>query len=242
MYIKSRSFAMISFILVSIVFLPLLAGCEEPPMTTEEWIEMAVEAHTPNFDEEEIDFSEFRYNPELTWDRDMQYYVGTRIRALDDIPGIDEPVILVNGQPITRRNVEVIKIWGMMQNSFSLREGINAFIRDKVAILEAARLGIEPSQDAIEAYMRDITENFEEGLGDFVEMMLSHLDGLRITLDEYFVQLEIMAYDSFLLDELWFYIEPQGRYPNWEAYVDSLVSRASIQFLDEELSVLFRGF
>jgi len=176
-------------------------------------------------------------------------------RESDDIYGIDEPVIVVNGEPIRRREIEVMKIYDDVSlDTFSLRENIDSMIRDKVILQEARRQDLHPSQDRINDYIEPLVRLVEEG----DEWILAIIEGLGQTKEEFFAEQEKLAYDMFLKEALWLPIYEEQRneieveairrnvdynlvvQEFYERFVDELVENADIEILDPEIRELLQ--
>ena len=170
-----------------------------------------------------------------TNEKELWYSIGARIKGISMIQGIDDPAILVNGYSITKKEIETQKILKDAPNSSSLKENINLMIRAKVVWAEAIRLGIQPSQDRINAYV----EQSKEGLGEGTpEMILSYIEGMGITQEEYLAMLEKAAYEMFQKEALWTFVESSQKDKDYERYVDGLVKKANIEILDPDIKKL----
>jgi len=183
--------------------------------------------------------------------------IGKRTRALSDIIGVDEPAILVNGHPITKKSIEHQKILSEeIPNVVSLKKSIISMVRMKVVQVEAIRKKVQPSQDKIDDYLkmnRDILENVPLG----TESTIYYIEGLGMTKEEYLKELEESAYNIFQREALYDPIEESQKEKVWdeaekrgvkvsvvskeyyERYVNGLVRKAKIEILDPEIKDIF---
>jgi len=136
----------------------------------------------------------------ITNDRDRAYIIGRRIRELSLIPGIDEPAILVNGDPITRREINTRNIRANYpnRNSQPFDEIINIMLRQTVALQEAQQRGLQPIPGRLHAGMETLRRLRE----DMPEIISAHIEGLGISEDEYFNMRKESEYNSVLIDAL----------------------------------------
>jgi len=158
--------------------------------------------------------------------------LGGKIRDLNTRPGINDVVIMVNGYPITRKDIEVQKIYDEFSQSKSNTEDIiNSLIRYRVIKCEADRLNVNVEQSTVSEYIGQIKkslENKEPG----TEVILSMIKGAGATIDEYINVLELSAYDMFQRDALRKKLKKE-KSEDFEAYIDELVQRAEIEFLQD---------
>jgi len=221
---------LIAFFLV--IGLIVLAGClpqEQTEMIEEDWLS----------------------------NRETWFYMGRRHSELDAIPGIDEPVIWVNGLPITRRTIEVQKINNIFEypNTLSLEESIELFIRIKVVQSEAVRRGIHPPPDRVNFDLEHERKRIEEEPNG---LTLAYIVGRGITIDEYILMNIESSYAQIQVDYFWRSIIElydneiqaeaiiQNRDPYFVAfefrdrYIDELVENADIEILDPEIRELLQ--
>ena len=250
------------FIIFLVLGLIILTGClpqeQEELMSNNvssaEGVIFSTDGIVPLVPVEEI-WDDFTHELEMQRIRDAWfsneenwYYMGRRYRELSDIPGIDDPVILVNELPVTRRMIESQKIQGDFSESFSLRESIELLIRMKVIQSEANRRGVHPSQDDINTFWKYERKSLEDGSN---EMTLAYIKGTGETIDEYILATEegtyaIMQGLSFfefiieLYDDEIRAEEIRGIHGFYERYIDELVANADIEILDPEIKELFR--
>ena len=169
---------------------------------------------------------------------EMMFSAGVKIKALSDVPGIDDPAILVNGISITKREIETQSILDNVQGSFPLKETIDILIRTRAMQAEAIILGIEPSQDKIDNFL----EHTKRGFGSDAEggeEIYGYLKGMEITMEEYLTTLEEVVYVMFQCEDLWASVEPSRKFKSYEEYIDTLVAKANIEILDPEIKKLF---
>ena len=163
-----------------------------------------------------------------TGDEETWKLLGEEIRKLDDIPDIDEAAIYVNGQVVTKKEIEIEKINAQYLKNFSLSERLQTLFRNKICKAEAIHLNIEPSQESIDTYLKQtlMTLN-EKAVG--TEVILAYLEGLGVTTEEYIVMLEKTAYDMYQREALRAYVETSGKGKSYEQYVDELAENAEIK-------------
>ena len=183
-------------------------------------------------------------------ERERDFRTSKAIRELDNIPGIDNPAILINGLPVARREVEVRNIHiNFPFGTEQLSEIVRPIIRDEVALQEAIRLGLEVSQDSLERRISAFKQNLES----IKEILEKRIEGLGVTEEEYLAEQEKRIYNDILIFELSVYVrntkadaisaEADRRdvlfvvvaQEFFERYVDDLVDQATIDILDPEI-------
>lgn len=163
--------------------------------------------------------------------------IGEEIRKLDDISGIDETVIMVNGQSITKKEIETQKIYAKNLGDKTLNDYIKSIIRDKVIKAEAIRLDIEPLQESIDVYLNHVDMVLEEkAVG--TETVFALMEGMKISKKEYLALQEKVAYDMYQREALWKAVELTQEEKNYEEYIDTLVGNATITVLDSEMEAV----
>ena len=163
--------------------------------------------------------------------------IGEEIRKLDDISGIDETVIIVNGQSITKKEIETQKIYAKNLGDKTLNDYIKSIIRDKVIKAEAIRLDIEPLQESIDVYLNHVDVVLEEkAVG--TETVFALMEGMKISKKEYLALQEKVAYDMYQREALWKAVELTQEEKNYEEYIDTLVGNATITVLDSEMEAV----
>jgi len=187
--------------------------------------------------------------------REQQFRISRAIRELDNIAEIDETAILVNGSPISRRQIEISNI---RINQFfgigSLSENIISLIRDEVALQEARRLGLVVPSDRLDAIINDITPIDEDNR----KIREARIEGLGITEEEYFVQQRENMSLHIQSNMLWEYVREANidaireevdirdvlfidvSREFYERFVDELVENADIEILDPEIRELLQ--
>jgi len=169
---------------------------------------------------------------------ETMFSMGARIKALSDIPGIDDIVILVEGISITRREIETQSILDNSYGAVLLKETVDDIIREKAVQAEAVLLGIEPSQDNINSYLEQIRLGFENDVTGN-ELLLSYLEGMEMTVEEYLETMDKVAYVMFQGGALWASIESLQTYKTYEEYANDLMSKAKVEIFDPEIKSLF---
>ncbi len=169
---------------------------------------------------------------------EIMYDNGVKIKALSDVVGIDEPAILVNNQPITKREIETAIILNDHKGT-PVKKTIAFFIRTKALELEAERLGIQPSEDKLNTYLSQIRAAFksEDTVGN--ELIFAYLDGMNVTIEEYLTSYEQVAYRLLRRGALWESIEKTGKFKDLEEYGNELVKKAKIEILDPDIEKIF---
>ena len=214
-----------------------------------------VQKHTENSD---IINKDNQYSVETVDFNDVDIYevyftIGSKLRLLSDIPGIDDPVMLINGNAITKRDVESEKIYIEYLHSITLKERIELLIKNMVLTIEASKLGIEPVQEDIINHMENIKKANDYDVGQ----ISGYIDGMGITKEEYLDVNEELAYNMYQRQALWQTVKKsmeneitreskkrglpisdvEKEY--YEKYVDSLLESADVEILDAEIKKLF---
>lgn len=182
--------------------------------------------------------------------KEIYYSLGIKLKALSDMPNIDEPAIIVNSLTITRRDIEIAKIHGEFTKDFSLKEKIWGMIREKVEIADAIRLNIEPNYEELYDYLERTKNALNENLDD-KEVIQAYMDAMQLTEEEYFNSLEEIEYINYQRMAWWETVKPKEiilseakkrnidvndiDYEYREKYVDELVKKAEIEILDSEI-------
>ena len=166
-------------------------------------------------------------------------FIGLKVRELDSRPGMNEPVILVDGYSIIKKEIEIQKIYSECLNNATIKENIVSLIREKAIKAEATRLGVQPPREKIEAYLEQVKRSLnEKTIG--TETILAYMEGLEITQEEYLSMLEETAYDMYQREELRILLESLHKEKDYEEYVNEIVKRAKIEILDADIEKLLR--
>ena len=183
------------------------------------------------------------------------YDYGTKIKMLSENQNIDDTVIIINERIITRKDIEIEKLNVTYLKNGSLKERVRMLIQNTVLTAEANRLGIQPSDDKIMSYMKNIENAMDNDDGQIG----GYLDGANISKEEYISTNRELAYNMYQREALWSKIkesmntqigsesdkrgvsfdEIEKEYYN--RYVDELINNANIKFLDTEIESIFCG-
>lgn len=187
------------------------------------------------------------------------FSIGSEISSLSNIPEIEKDAVIVNGKSISKKDIEIEKIQiKYSESNITLKERITVLIKNMVLTSEANRLKIEPSQKDIASYMDNIKISIEHDNGQ----ISGYINGTGITIEEFILTNEKMAYNMYQRRELWKSVkskkinkqiqkEAEDREISfdvvdkeyYEKYAEELMSKANIQILDEELKIMFaNGF
>ena len=232
-------------LLIAFVIIGLLTGCYIQAEQEENFGNLTTQAYSTDDQSTQTD----EINP---WE--LFHSVGEKIRELDAILEIDDPAFFINGHPISRREIEISRIWNdISPNASSLRESIDSIIRDNVLLQEAQRQNLQPSLERISNYIEPLRLFVEEGN----EWILAQIEGMGLTEEAFFAEQEKLAYNMFLREALWLpiYVEQKNeieaeanrRNVNYDIVVqefyakfaDDLVRQANIEILDPAIRELF---
>ena len=122
---------------------------------------------------------------DISTQKEQAFRLGRKLKELENVQGINDTVILVNGCAITKKDVEKKKIHGEFSDSSSIKNGIEELIQEKAVSTEASRLRIEPSKDEINNYLEMVWNSIESNPNS-VEIQSAYLEGRGITEEEYF--------------------------------------------------------
>lgn len=225
MNIKWIKLLLFSFIVIGAIF---LVSCTEQKNKNIDFMSSAIQTDSSKTDD-------FTLNDEEV-QKELWFSVGLKYKELSAVPGIDDPVILVNGLHITKRTVEYQKALQILPNSKPLKDEIVSIVRSKVVQSEAIKRGIQPSQESINAYLEqnmDILKNEAPGSGP----ILAYIEGMGITIEEYIETQEELVYNMYQRSELWLSVETTQE--SHDKFVDGLVEKADIKILDPEIKSLF---
>ncbi len=225
MNIKRVTLLLVSFMLIVPIF---LVGCTKQENKNIEFMSSAIQKYDYEASESTLNNDE-----ELN---DLWFSVGLKYKELSSVPGIDDPVIIVNGLNITRKTIEYQKALQMLPNSKPLKDEIVSIVRQKVVQSEAIKRGIKPSQESIDEYLKGEMDALKEEIPG-TETILSYIKGMGITIEEYIETQEELAYSMYQRSELWLSVEDTQE--SHDKFVDSLVEKAEIEILDPEIKSLF---
>lgn len=177
--------------------------------------------------------------PDTGTEGEIMFSIGVKTKELSNIPEIDDPAILVNGQPITKREIETQRIMDNARKTIPLKKSIDVLIRVKALQIEAEWLGIEPAQDRIDTYLEDIKSAFDSGEDVGNEVVFEYMKGLEMTEEEFLAEQKKAAYKLFRQAALWESVEPSKKYKDIKEYGNKLVEKAKIEFLDPDIENLY---
>lgn len=173
----------------------------------------------------------------MTENREKMLNIGREIKALDDISGIDETVILVDDYPITRKTFEVQRIYTKYIKNTTLKEAIEEIIKNTAIKAEAERLNIQPSEEKIDAYIESVDSTLREDVTG-AEIDIALIEGLGITREEYILQQREIAYNMYQREALWLSVEDSQKDKDYDQYMDEIAKKADVEILDEEISTI----
>ena len=230
MYLKQIFIFIVGFI--------MLSGCGYQGQSVENNIE-------ENYD------NVINSNENYEEEKNIMYSMGIRMRKVSNDPEKDKIVILVNGQAITKEEVEGKKIVSEF-SSIPIKDQLNKLIRERVMSLEAVRLDIKPDKKKLSSYIEETREFLKTGEAVAIN---AYIEGRGITQDEY---LELLEEEQYKIEQrvaLWESVrsvseiteESKKRgvsfgdvdYEYYEKYVDELMKNADIEFLDPEIERIF---
>lgn len=159
------------------------------------------------------------------------YSVGLKYREFINNPDIHEVVIIVNDMPTERKSIKIHEAMSLLPNIKPSKVALIEHVRGQVALSEAIRLGLEPSQEDLDRYLEGIEMVFEQDT-DRESNIFGFIDGRGITKEEYIKEQKENMYSALLRNELKKSL-PEGT--DYEEYLDKLVAKADIQILDPEI-------
>lgn len=182
------------------------------------------------------------------------FLYGTKIKELKGID-TDAAVILVNGEKITAYDIESCRILTEIFEKNDLEERIKDIVRDKVVECEANRRNIEPDAEELKAYLEQSRTLIENGEVPYIE---EYIRGRGITKEEYLDEMAESEYKirknaelyKIILEERYEEIENNKSKETDESisdkeyidkYVDDLVEKAEIEYLNSEKESLFNN-
>lgn len=168
---------------------------------------------------------------------EMWITAGKRIRELDNIAGIDDSAMLINGHPITKREIETQKIHSEIFMITTVKESIESLIQQKAVEAEAIRMNIYPPQEKINTYIKQVDESLKNKVKG-TEMIFAYMKGMGITQDEYLSMIEESAYEMYQREALWTKVQSLQKDKDYNKYVDELVKSAKVEFIDFEVKKL----
>ena len=229
MCMKLRMLSLITLIAIGVI---LMTGCTGGGQKNSAFLSTPTPTGSTPTPSIPANMEEYNENLKQLW-----FSAGQQDKALSSVPEIDNSAVLVNGLTITKRTIEHQKNMQPIFYTKSLKDEIVQIVRQKVQNSEAIKQGIKPSQDDVDAYLKqeaDSLNNQDPGM----ENILSYIAGMGITIDEYEQSQQQPIYDLYQRDALLKTL-PTGTDTN--KYVDGLVEKADIQILDPAVQVLFGG-
>lgn len=185
------------------------------------------------------------------YEKQMGYLLGTRIKEIYASSESDIPVIYVNESIITKREVESEKIVSELF-SYSLKDRIYKLIQEKIALEEANKLGIKPSQDRIDDYIHETKESLKT---EVASAIYAYMEGRSITEEEYLNEIIEEQYKNYQREAWWESVKPEKKiqmeakernidigivdYEYYKKFVDELIMKSDIQIFDPEIEELF---
>lgn len=165
--------------------------------------------------------------------------LGRKSKALSDVTGIDETVIIVNGYQISRRHYENKKLEGeSMDSPMTVKNCVDSLVQTFAIKSEAERLNIKPLQQDIDNYMEQYKKALESK-SQGTEIPLAYIEALGISVDEYLIELEKSVYNMFQREEFRKYLESEKGITDFDKYFDELAKKADVEFLDPEIEKLY---
>lgn len=169
------------------------------------------------------------------------FLLGRKIYELSEIDGINDIVAYVNGYPVTRKEIVSQVIISEILCEPSSKERVQKLIRNKVVETEAIKRDIKPSTEKIEEYLNQTKEILSGEEGATIN---NYIEGRNMTQQEYIDELRESEYIIQQRVELWNYIKETNKSyseNNYEKYVDGLMKKAKIKYLDEDLKKIMSG-
>lgn len=170
-------------------------------------------------------------------DENIWFLVGAEIKKLDNVPGIDEPAIIVNGHNITKKEIEIQKIYSEYIQNETLKDAVNSMIRMAAVQSEAIRLDVKPQKEKVETYLKQTNDSLNKKING-TETIFYYMQGLGISQEEYIDMLEETAYDMFQREALWNMVQPLNKEKTYDQYIDEIVERAKIKIIDPEIEAI----
>lgn len=169
------------------------------------------------------------------------FLLGRKIYELSEIDGINDTAVYVNGYPITRKEISSQVIISEILNEPSPTQRVQKLIRNKVVETEAVKRDIKPSMEIVEEYLKQTKEvlNGKDGVA-----INNYIEGRNITQQEYIDELKDSEYIVQQRVELWNNIrETNESYSenDYEKYVDGLMKKAKIVYVDEDIKKIMSG-
>ena len=134
--------------------------------------------------------------------REIGISVGLKERELlSAVSEPDEPAILVNGIAITNRTIAYQKALQLYPGMRTLKEEIISMVRLKVVQSEAIKRKIQPSQEKVDAYLKEEVYNLKNGTFG-LDFELGYIEGMEISIEEYVEGRKQLIYDMFQRKDL----------------------------------------
>lgn len=157
-----------------------------------------------------------------------------KIKELSSKGNMNDIVIRVGKTDVTRYDYEKEKILKQLDYSINDKEAMFLIIKPIVIENEAKRLKLSVSEDKVNDYVGEMQKLLETEDPN-AEYILTYIDVLYDSKDDYFQETRKKAYGMYLREEFYRYAKTVDEYKSEEDYVIFLLKSADIQILDKEL-------
>lgn len=160
------------------------------------------------------------------------------IKELYLMPDIEEIAIKVYNRNISKQQIELAKINNKysIKNKKTEKEIIVNAITGKVIEEEAERLMIKPSQKDVDEYIRLLRDELNNDSVESNEIK-DYIVASRLSEDDYLKQQAENIYYIYQKELFFKYLKEEKI--DYDKYVEDLISKADIEFLDKELEKVY---
>ena len=150
------------------------------------------------------------------------------------MPDIDKVVIKVHDRDILKEQIELAKINNKysIKNKKTEKEIIVNAITGKVIEEEAERLMLKPDREEIDEYVNFVKEELNNRSAERNEIK-DYISVSRLSEDDYLKQQSENIYHIYQKELFFEYLKSQNI--DSDKYVEDLISKADIEFLDKEI-------
>lgn len=181
---------------------------------------------------------------------EIMFEYGSKHEAIENSKDRNEVVITVNGLPIYKSTIEMVKVDKEIFGGDSIKEKIDQVIINKILESEAKRLGIKCTKKDIAKSLEALKMQYSYGSN--IKYIQGYLDARNMSVDEYIDQCggnfiatgtrvklrsQYLSSISTEVEKVKKTSKNQDNVENeyWEKYKEELVKKAEIKVLDEDV-------
>ena len=175
-----------------------------------------------------------RIKPEVRKINSMEDYVSItkKQKKFDEITGIDEIAVVVEGIEVTKREIETQKL--NLKNE-TVKGAVDLLIWQKSAEAEANKLNISPPQEKLDLYLEQLQASLDKTSPNY-ELTFKMLEIAGLSEEEYIEKSMEAIYPIYQREALWEYVSRSEGLTDYDKYFDELMKNATVEFKDKEIN------